>query len=77
MPDEKTLGDQIAERDFQRIGACSSFADHIARRHAAMGADVVENLNCEFRQGDVSLERWDRLRSTSDRLRQALDFLYY
>ncbi len=31
----------------------------------------------EFRQGDVSLERWDRLRSTSDRLRQALDFLYY
>ncbi len=31
----------------------------------------------EFRQGDVSLERWDRMRSTGDRLRQALDFLYY
>ena len=31
----------------------------------------------EFRQGDVSLERWDRLGSTGDRLRQALDFLYY
>lgn len=31
----------------------------------------------EFRQGDVSLERWDRLRTTGDRLRQALDFLYY
>lgn len=31
----------------------------------------------EFRQGDVSLERWDRMHSTGDRLRQALDFLYY
>lgn len=31
----------------------------------------------EFRQGDVSLERWDRMHSTGDRLRQALEFLYY
>jgi len=31
----------------------------------------------EFRQGDVSLERWDRMHSTGDRLRQAMDFLYY
>lgn len=31
----------------------------------------------EFRQGDVTLERWDRMHSTGDRLRQALDFLYY
>jgi tetratricopeptide (TPR) repeat protein len=31
----------------------------------------------DFRQGDVSLERWDRTRSTGDRLRQALDFLYF
>lgn len=31
----------------------------------------------EFRQGDVSLERWDRLRTTGDRLREALGFLYY
>ncbi|MES2090209.1 MAG: secretion protein [Pseudomonadota bacterium] len=31
----------------------------------------------DFRQGDVSLERWDRMHSTGDRLRQALDFLYY
>lgn len=35
------------------------------------------NLFREFRQGDVSLERWDRTHSTGDRLRQALDFLYY
>lgn len=31
----------------------------------------------EFRQGDVSLERWDRMRSTADRLKEALGFLYY
>jgi tetratricopeptide (TPR) repeat protein len=31
----------------------------------------------EFRQGDVSMERWDRMRTTGDRLREALDFLYY
>ena len=31
----------------------------------------------EFRQGDVALERWDRMRSTGDRLREALGFLYY
>lgn len=31
----------------------------------------------EFRQGDVSLERWDRMHSTGDRLRQAFEFLYY
>jgi tetratricopeptide (TPR) repeat protein len=31
----------------------------------------------EFRQGDVTLERWDRMHSTGERLRQALEFLYY
>lgn len=31
----------------------------------------------EFRQGDVSIERWDRMHSTGDRLRQVLGFLYY
>lgn len=31
----------------------------------------------EFRQGDVSMERWERMRSTGDRLREALGFLYY
>lgn len=31
----------------------------------------------EFRQGDVAMERWDRMRSTGDRLREALGFLYY
>ena len=31
----------------------------------------------EFRRGDVSLERWDRMRTTGDRLKEALRFLYY
>ena len=31
----------------------------------------------QFRQGDVTLERWDRMHSTGDRLRQALGFLFY
>lgn len=31
----------------------------------------------EFRQSDVSLERWDRMRTTGDRLKEALGFLYY
>lgn len=31
----------------------------------------------EFRQGDVVMERWERMRSTGDRLREALGFLYY
>jgi hypothetical protein len=30
----------------------------------------------EFRQDDVSLERWDSMRSTSDRLKEALGFLH-
>lgn len=30
----------------------------------------------EFRQGDVTLERWERLRSTGERLKEALALLY-
>lgn len=37
----------------------------------------TNDLFREFRQGDVTLERWDRMHSTGDRLRQALGFLYY
>ena len=31
----------------------------------------------EFRQGEVSLERWERMRTTGDRLMEALRFIYY
>jgi len=45
-------------------------------------ASVFHHLNYadlyrEFRTGDVTLERWDRMETTSERLRQALSFLYY
>ena len=45
-------------------------------------ASVFHHLNSadlyrEFRTGDVTLERWDRMNSTRDRLKQALGFLYY
>ena len=45
-------------------------------------ASVFHHLNYadlyrEFRTGDVTLERWDRMNTTADRLRQALSFLYY
>ncbi len=43
---------------------------------------IVSSLNStdlfrQFRQGDVSMERWDKVRTTGDRLKQALSFLYY
>jgi tetratricopeptide (TPR) repeat protein len=45
-------------------------------------ASVFHHLNAadlyrEFRTGDVTLQSWDRMDSTRQRLRQALDFLYY
>ncbi|MGZ3158023.1 MAG: secretion protein, partial [Burkholderiaceae bacterium] len=42
-----------------------------------LGHLKTTSLFTEFRQGDVSLERWDRLNSTGERLKQALEFLYY
>jgi Flp pilus assembly protein TadD len=45
-------------------------------------ASVFHHLNSadlyrEFRTGDVTLERWDRMETTRERLTQALGFLYY
>ena len=45
-------------------------------------ASVFYHLNAadlyrDFRTGDVTLEAWDRMDSTSLRLKQALGFLYY
>jgi tetratricopeptide (TPR) repeat protein len=45
-------------------------------------ASVFNHLNQsdlyrEFRTSDVTQERWDRMESTRERLRQALSFLYY
>jgi Tfp pilus assembly protein PilF len=45
-------------------------------------ASVFNHLNHssiyrEFRTGDVTLEKWDRQVTTQERLKQALDFLFY
>ncbi len=45
-------------------------------------ASVFHHLNSadlyrEFRTGDVTLERWDRMETTRERLTQALGFLHY
>ena len=45
-------------------------------------ASVFSQLNSssiyrEFRTGDVTLEKWDKQSTTMDRLKQALDFLFY
>ena len=62
----------------QRLRERFGFAEHTpANIEAVMtqldGNDFVR----EFRQGDVSLERWERVRTTGDRLKEALGFLYY
>jgi Flp pilus assembly secretin CpaC len=44
---------------------------------AILSSLKTNELFREFRQSDVNLERWDRMHSTGDRLRQALQFLYY
>ena len=55
-----------------------SFNHHIPPNVEAVMQQMQGNdFFREFRQGDVSMERWDRMRTTGDRLREALGFLYY
>ncbi|MES2024428.1 MAG: secretion protein [Pseudomonadota bacterium] len=58
----------------ERFGFANSIAPNI---DAVMNQLQSNDYFREFRQGDVSVERWDRMRSTGDRLREALGFLYY
>lgn len=48
-----------------------------ANIEAILTQQLSNNFFREFRQGDVSLERWEHMRSTGDRLREALEFIYY
>ncbi|MNR84296.1 Type II secretion system protein D precursor [compost metagenome] len=57
-----------------RFGFSSTSSSNI---EAVMNQLQTNDYFREFRQGDVSLERWDRMRTTGDRLREALGFLYY
>lgn len=62
----------------QRLRQRFGFADNIPANIEAVIAQMEGNEHYrEFRQGDVSLERWDRTRTTGDRLKEALGFLYF
>ncbi|WP_175626383.1 MULTISPECIES: secretion protein [Oxalobacteraceae] len=70
-------GDSMASRMKalrERFGFANSSANNI---DAVMNQLQTNDYFREFRQGDVSIERWDRMRTTGDRLREALGFLYY
>lgn len=62
----------------QRLRERFGFADHIPPNLDAIMTQLQGNEHYrEFRQGDVSVERWHHTRTTGDRLKEALSFLYY
>lgn len=62
----------------QRLRERFGFADHIPPNIDAIMTQLQGNEHYrEFRQGDVSVERWQHTRTTGDRLKEALSFLYY
>lgn len=79
---------QVAEADKAQAGSMADGMKALRDRFGiatSIPANVEAVMNQmkpneffrEFRQGDVSMERWDRVRTTGDRLREALSFLYY
>lgn len=74
---ESGTGDPMATR-MKALRERFGFADNTPANIEAVMTQLQGNdFFREFRQGDVSLERWDRMRSTGDRLKEALGFLYY
>jgi pilus assembly protein CpaC len=70
-------GDTLASRMKalrERFGFGATIPTNV---EAVMNSLQSNDLFREFRQGDVTMERWDRMRSTGERLKEALDFLYY
>jgi Flp pilus assembly protein TadD len=70
-------GDTLASRMQalrERFGIATSIPANV---EAIMTQFQGDEYFREFRQGDVSMERWDRMRSTGDRLKEALGFLYF
>ena len=79
---------QIAEADPAQGGNMLD-AMKALRERFGLAANIPANVEAvmnqmkpndffrEFRQGDVSMERWDRMRTTGERLQEALGFLYY
>ncbi len=58
----------------EKFGFSATGASNV---EAVLGHLQANTLFREFREGDVSLERWEHMDSTGERLRQSLDFLYY
>ncbi|MBA3058507.1 MAG: secretion protein [Gammaproteobacteria bacterium] len=74
---ESGAGDPMATR-MKALRERFGFADSTPANIEAVMTQLQGNdFFREFRQGDVSMERWDRMRSTGDRLKEALGFLYY
>lgn len=70
-------GDSMAGR-MKGLRERFGIADHIpANVEAILNQFQSNDLFREFRQGDVSMERWERMRTTGERLKEALEFLYY
>ncbi|MDO8318236.1 secretion protein [Rhodoferax sp.] len=74
---ESGEGDPMATR-MKALRERFGFANNTPANIEAVLAQLQGNdFYREFRQGDVSMERWDRMRTTGDRLKEALGFLYY
>lgn len=68
--------DPIASR-MKRLRDKFGFVNSPANIEAVLTQLQGNDFYREFRQGDVSLERWERMRTTGDRLKEALHFIYY
>ena len=79
---------QVAANPAEAAAAMASRMQELRERFgftppAAPNVDAVINqmqsklVFREFRQGDVSMEHWDRMDDIVDRVREALGFLYY
>jgi len=74
---ESGEGDSMATR-MKALRERFGFVNNTPANIEAVMAQLQGNdFYREFRQGDVSMEHWDRMRTTGDRLKEALDFLYY
>lgn len=80
---------QVAEADRHSAGQNMAEGMKALREKFGLASSLPSNTEAimnqlkpgemfrEFRQGDVSMERWDRVSTTGERLREALGFLYY
>ncbi len=77
--DKAQTGENSATTDSMRaLREKFGFAGGSASNVEAVLSHLNSNtLYREFRQSDVSMQHWDHMHNTGDRLRQALEFLYY